>query len=367
MRLRAFLLSLCAGAALLASCQSSPRTVGAKAEGPSIASAWTMSAVSGLPLPGAGGRARPTGNRASLKVLDWAGFKAAASYSFDDTQPSQIQYWPELKATRVRMTFYAWPAQSAQPHFVETWKEAIASGSEIGNHTYHHYNVSELCAKYPGIKTADAAARELDGCDDYITGVLGQGGVWTMAYPYGDAQWKPFLGGRYLVARTVNRGAIAPLSDADPYLLPTYMVEAGDTKAEFDSALGQSLAGRSWVVLLFHSLLPSPANWYAGVQAADVIASIEDAKAGGQIYLDSVVNVASYWIGQRILQSSEARRSGDEVVWTWQLPQGFPKGKYLRVTIAGGHLSQGGAELPWDEHGFYEVALDDGTLCWDRE
>ena len=32
----------------------------------------------------------------NLRVLPWAGFKAAVSYTFDDTQPSQTEHWPEL-------------------------------------------------------------------------------------------------------------------------------------------------------------------------------------------------------------------------------------------------------------------------------
>jgi hypothetical protein len=33
-----------------------------------------------------------------------------------------------------------------------------------------------------------------------------------------------------------------------------------------------------------------------------------------------------------------------------------------RVTVDGGTLWQDGAPLPWDGHGYYEVALDAGNL-----
>ena len=48
------------------------------------------------------------------------------------------------------------------------------------------------------------------------------------------------------------------------------------------------------------------------------------------------------------------------MAWTWTLPENFPPGKYLRVKVDGGTLTQGAAALPWVTHGYYEVALDAG-------
>jgi hypothetical protein len=44
------------------------------------------------------------------------------------------------------------------------------------------------------------------------------------------------------------------------------------------------------------------------------------------------------------------------------LPEHFPPGKFLRVSVTGGTLKQKGAALPWDARGYYEVALDAGSL-----
>ena len=43
-------------------------------------------------------------------------------------------------------------------------------------------------------------------------------------------------------------------------------------------------------------------------------------------------------------------------------PANFPPGKYLRVTVTGGHVSQNGQQLAWDTHGYYEISLDEGSL-----
>ena len=48
--------------------------------------------------------------------------------------------------------------------------------------------------------------------------------------------------------------------------------------------------------------------------------------------------------------------------WLWTLPDHFPTGRYLRVTVDGGTLSQRGRPLIWDSHGYYEVELDADSL-----
>jgi len=78
--------------------------------------------------------------------------------------------------------------------------------------------------------------------------------------------------------------------------------------------------------------------------------------------MGTVVDVAAYWIGQKLLLASKPAESAGATTWTWKLPAGFPPGKYLRVRVDGGTLSQAGAPLAWDEHGYYEVALDVGSL-----
>ncbi len=329
---------------------------------------WRLSAVSGLPLPGNNEIPEPTGGSANLKVLAWAGYKGAFSCTFDDTQPSQIQHWPQIRGTQVRATWYLAPTFKQSTDFDATWQDVLAAGHEIGNHTEHHYYVSQLvAANFPGVAdftVAAAAAQELDRCDDYIRNVIGQNGVWTMAYPYGDTGWKTFLNDRYLFARTVHDGHVTPNQDIDPLLLPTYTVNAGDNQATFAEKIDQAADSGAWRTILFHSLLPTADDWYAGVPVGDVVGAIEYGKDKGLVWLDSVVNVGAYWTAARLLGAAQPVQRGDQFVWNWRLPRHFPRGKYLRVTVGGGRLSQNGDDLIWDPHGFYEVALDAGSLTW---
>ena len=81
------------------------------------------------------------------------------------------------------------------------------------------------------------------------------------------------------------------------------------------------------------------------------------------VWSDTLVAVAAYWRAQKIVQTATPVTAGGTTTWTWTLPAHFPPGKYLRVKVDGGTLSQAGKPLAWDDHGYYEVALDAGTLA----
>src|SRR6476660_7833743 len=82
-----------------------------------------------LPAPPGAGAPRPNGAPGNLAVLDWAGFRAAATYTFDDTNGSQIQHYDELRALGVRMTFYliTGKREFADP----VWARALRDGHEL--------------------------------------------------------------------------------------------------------------------------------------------------------------------------------------------------------------------------------------------
>src|SRR5262245_15374055 len=83
--------------------------------------------------PGPGDAEPPSGAGANLRVLPWAGFAAAVTYTFDDSQPSQLEHFDELDATGVPMTFYINTAGSYQAGYDATFQRALENGHEIGN------------------------------------------------------------------------------------------------------------------------------------------------------------------------------------------------------------------------------------------
>jgi hypothetical protein len=111
---------------------------------------------------------------------------------------------------------------------------------------------------------------------------------------------------------------------------------------------------------MFHSILPTANNWYAGVEMADIATSIAYVLSLGDVWVDTMGEIGAY---ARAQQMFEALTPADGT-WTWELPAHFPPGKVLRVTVDGGTLSQGTQPIAWDDHGYYEVALDAGSLSW---
>jgi peptidoglycan/xylan/chitin deacetylase (PgdA/CDA1 family) len=330
---------------------------------PRGASAPVPSSTSlGLPPTARSGVPKPRGSAANLKVLDWAGFTSAATFTFDDSQPSQIDAWPTLKAEGVRMTFYINASGSWYAGYDETWKDASAAGSEIGNHTYHHCraDLSECTGAF------SSAALEIDSDTSYIENLIGASSVRTMAYPYGDGAYAPLAKDRFFLARGVRSGTVAANDATDPFDLPTIGAHGGEAASAFNASIDTARGSGRWVIFLFHSLLPTPYAWYASVNLTSVTGAIAYAKSQRDVWIDTVANVGAYWLGQRILSNAQPSASDGAETWTWSLPAHFPAGKTLRVTVDGGTLSQNGTPLLWNDHGYYEVALDIGSLTWSR-
>jgi peptidoglycan/xylan/chitin deacetylase (PgdA/CDA1 family) len=324
---------------------------------------WNDGGAAGLPLPlAASDVARPGGTtgQPGLRVLDWAGFKAALSYTFDDSQPSQIDHYPDLRAQRVRVTYYVNPVANWYPNYDATWKDAVAQGSEIGNHTTHHCRAAELTDNDPGTCPASlgSAGAEFDDTGVYIRTKLGQSAVWTSAYPFGDTDYKAAAASRFLVSRGVWPGMVAAGTGSDAQNLP--LAEFPGDASKFDAAASQ---GR-WMIYLFHTLLPTTQDWGGGVDIGAVTGNMAHAKALGTVWIDSVVNIGAYWRGQQLLQAATPTASAGVTTWRWTLPANFPSGRKLRVVVNGGTLSQNGKPLAWDRRGYYEVSLDAQSLSW---
>jgi peptidoglycan/xylan/chitin deacetylase (PgdA/CDA1 family) len=323
--------------------------------------------MSKLPVPpGPNNLPKPSGAAANLKVLPWAGFKAAVTYTFDDSQPSQIDHFAEVKATGVPVTYYITTVNAGYPGFDATWKDAFAQGSELGNHTVNHCNFNLTCPS--GGQALATAQAEIDGATDYIKTKLGAPDVYTMAYPFGDTGYRAVAQSRFFLGRIAgpgnNNGMVAPGDSTDPFLMPVIPAVGGEPASKFNGDIDATRTQGNWLTFLFHTLLPDAQNWYAGVDIGAVTGSIAHAKSLSDVWIDTFANVGSYWLGQRTLQAVTPSVASGTMTWTWTLPPHFPPGRFMRVTVDGGTLKQNSTTLAWDGHGYYEVALDLGTLSW---
>ena len=356
-----------ASAIALLACGAREANIGPRSLGG--ASATHTTSVSGLPEATTKGIPRPSGNgrEPKLTILNWAGFTAAATFTFDDAQPSHVDYWPALKAQNVPLTFYFNAANRAYPNFDATWRDVVASGGEIGDHTYHH--CYENLTGCPGNNAPFASADlEIANNVEYLARRDAITDVRTMAYPFGDANWERLAQVHYFLARGVRPGMVAPNDDSDPFDLPCVVATGGQPASVFSASVDSAHARGRWVIFLFHSILGADGgganDWYAGESITSIEGAIEHAKSLTDVWIDTVANVGAYWIAQRTLSRTRPTALPSGQAWRWTLPDHFPPGRYLRATIDGGTLSQNGTPLAWDDHGYYEIALDAGSLTW---
>jgi hypothetical protein len=357
------------------------------------------SALSGLALPRACTTAKPAGAVGGLTVLPWAGFKGAVSYTFDDMLPSQIQNYGVLSAPGIPMTFYVSKGRvgtdPSNQSLIDQWR-AVArdNGNEIGNHTTNHCNVDAAGTTLTNCNFGtggqpDAglttAADQISDTNAFITGSdpatqLGMSGVYTMAAPFGDGKWStPAASANFIANRGVWNSTpsafVAAADNANVLNLPCFSGGSHssgwgmeDSQASLDQVVNDARGRQRWAIFLFHGVSPNEgASWdpsgnWTPTHASYIAGSMNKLKQWGDVWGDTVVNVAAYQVAQKLLADAAPVTANGSTTWTWNLPTGFPPGKYLRVTVTGGTLSQGGQALAWNDRGFYEIALDAGSL-----
>jgi peptidoglycan/xylan/chitin deacetylase (PgdA/CDA1 family) len=342
---------------------TSPRTTangGSGGTGGALASGGTVTVGAstnfemsdcGLPIASAGGVTRPSGTPGNFKVLNWAGFKGAVSYTFDDANQSQIDNYAALQALGVPMTFYLQTGKSSAQDPI--WKQALLDGHELGNHTKNHTHDNTTD---PTINAADV--------DAATTFIQSQFGVkpYTMAAPYGDPGYATLAESRFLINRGVNNAVIVPNGTTNPFNLPCFIPATGAKSTVFNAQTDSALTSGGWRVVLVHGFENGGDGAYQPINIDEFTTHVRYAKSLRTLWLDSVVNVGAYWRAQKLLSTVTPTQSGSENTWTWTLPNNFPPGKCLRATVDGGTLLQGGKALTWNEHGFYEIALDAGSV-----
>ncbi|HEY5955853.1 MAG TPA: polysaccharide deacetylase family protein, partial [Polyangiaceae bacterium] len=300
----------------------------------------------GMPILGNAVVPKPVGAATKMTILDWAGWKGAVTYTFDDANSSQIANYPALNALGVHMTFYLQTNKAEAKNPI--WAKAILDGHELGNHTQTHPQTG--------------TEADVDAATTFIQTNFGVR-PWTMASPYGDSSYVAIAKTRFLINRGVNNALIKPNDSSDPFNLPCYIPPEGAiADSTFNTMTDTAQTGGGWRVVLVHGFKGGSDGAYQAVDIAEFVAGVEHAKSLGTLWIDSMVNVGSYWRAQKLVSAVVPVADAAVKSWTWTLPANFPPGKCLRVTTDGGVLKQGDAAVPWNEHGFYEIALDRGSV-----
>jgi hypothetical protein len=317
----------------------------------------TISA-SGYPSAGASGQAAPTGSASKVTVLAWAGFKGAISFTFDDSNSSQISNYSALQAlndkgNNVRYTFYMQTGKSEASNAI--WSTALKDGHELGNHTKSHNSA--------------ASTTDIDAAETFIKSNFGVT-AYAVAAPNGDASYQTVVPSmkEFTTNRTAgNSGAISMTDDpsSKQWALPCIIPASGASASTMEGLFKTDITGGKWQVFLVHGFTGGSDSAYQPVSITEFTSTVKSVKDLGNIWIDTVTNISSYWIAGYKFSKLTATTSGTDKTWTWKTSDfnnPFPPGKYLRVTTDGGTLKQGDTTLTWDDHGYYEVSLDAGTL-----
>lgn len=297
------------------------------------------------PAPGPDNVPQPSGTPGDITVIDWAGFPAAVTYSFDDNDGSQLNYYDQMHAIGGRYTFFLVTSNFGVAISDPRWKAIYDDGNEIGNHTTNH----------------SCGTSNIDGATTAIQSTFGAAPS-SLAAPNGDAACTGQAPGRVSLNRGVSPSTpVKPLDNSNPFQLNCYIPATGQATNSYNGNIDGALSQNGWVIYVIHGINPGTNHTFQPVSWDGLKGAIEYAKSK-DVWIDTLQNVGSYWLGQKAFASAMSQTAGGSTTWTWSLPDKFPPGKYLRVTVDGGTLSQGGAPLTWDPHGYYEIALDEESV-----
>ncbi len=199
-----------------------------------------------------------------MNTFHWPdGHRAAVSLSFDDARLSQIDTGlPLFKKLGVRVTFFVEPRGVQQR--LEGWKQAVADGHEIANHTLTHPCTGNYAfSRNNALENYDLQrmAQEIDGANDQTQKLLGVKPK-TFAYPCGlkfvgrglDVQsYVPLVAERFVV----GRGYLSEASN-DPTIvdLAQAMGTAFDDMdfAQMKKVVDEAVKQGRWVIFVGHEI-----------------------------------------------------------------------------------------------------------------
>ncbi len=248
-----------------------------------------------------------TGGEASSTRFLWPeGKRAAVCLTFDDARPSQADVGiPILNEYGVRATFYVSP--SRVPERLVAWKEVVAAGHEIGNHSMRHPctgNFISTREKALEDYTLDQMAAELDQANAEIAKRLGVHAV-TFAYPCGQKfvgrgrnveSYVPLVAERFLAGRGWrDEGANDP-AFCDPAQLMG--VEFDDLTFEQLKVLVDAAVEKgSWLVLCGHEI-GTPGRQTTRADTLRTFCEYAQDPQNG-LWVDTVANITHYVVEHR--------------------------------------------------------------------
>jgi peptidoglycan-N-acetylglucosamine deacetylase len=246
-------------------------------------------------------------NAQESQSFNWpTGKRAAVSLSFDDARSSQVDTGLALlRKEGVKATFFVTSGNLEER--LAGWKQAVADGHEIGNHSLTH----PCTGNYPfslnnALENYDLRmmAQQLDGANEQIQKLLGVKPR-TFAYPCGqtfvgrgldERSYVPLVAERFLVGRgyldeAANNPAFCDLSRA----MGTPFDDMG--VSQMKKLIDEAAADGRWVIFVGHEIGP---RRYQTTDADALVALCEYLKdSANGIWLAPVEEIGRYVLAQR--------------------------------------------------------------------
>lgn len=270
-----------------------------------LAAALGLFALLGLPQGFAQYEAPKATNAPGL--FPWPeGKRAALSLTFDDARTSQVDVGLPLFARHgAQVTFYVSP--KTVPERLAGWKQAVASGHEIGNHSLSHPCTANFAFIHTNAledMTMDLMGRDLDQATQLIVSCLGATPV-SFAYPCGQTFVGRGAGVRSyvpVVAERFRTGRLWLSEDSnDPRRCdPAQLLAMELDGKSFDDLLPKltdTLRRGRWLILAGHEIGGSKPQT-SRTNTLEALCAFAADPANG-LWLDTVGEIATHVLRQR--------------------------------------------------------------------
>ena len=236
------------------------------------------------------------------EAIRWPqGKRVAVSLTFDDARASQLSAGlPILNRHGAKATFYVSIPRTAEQ--VAGWREAVAAGHEIGNHSLRHSCSANFLWKARNVLenyTLETMEEELIEANRQLTDLLGVVPR-TFAYPCGQdfvgrgvdrrsyvpIVAKHFLAGRGFRDEHFNSAEICDLAKVGGTELD------GLSFAALRAIVARAAEQRLWVIFAGHEVASS-GRQTTQTAALDAFCAYCADSANG-VWLDTVANLAAY-------------------------------------------------------------------------
>lgn len=290
---------------------------------------------------------------APITTVPWDGHPGAVSFTFDDSEISQLNNLGEYfeKNQDIKVTFFMTGGMNAGNQ--SKYFPMAAKGHEIGNHSKTHSDLT---------KSNDLKGEITDY--KYTLESKGDFEVVSFATPY--CYYNDAVEAEIAKAHIVNRncqGAIKYKWDEEPvWERISSDCYQGDTQ-QSKGNMSEAKQKNAWTVQLNHGV--DGRGFGYGIEPSDMISIMDEAKAQG-LWRAPMGRVASYYRAHFVIDKATSTNidGGFKVTWTSPHPA-MPKSVPLRVKIEGAEgktVKQKGKEIQAESDGSYVIEFMDLEL-----